>query len=300
MVLLCCAAGGAAATDFSGDGPFVTALSEISVPRAEGGSFRALLAFPALAGTASRGARARPDATAGPYPALVFGHGFLSPPMLYTITLRRLASWGMVVLAPASALELFPSHPDYAADYSHAVDWLQGTSDDAASTWAGMVDPDALAAGGHSMGGGAAVLAAAADPRLKALVLLAPSQTWPERATDAAEEVDVPALVVAGSDDAITPLALHALPIYARLAGDRQLALMFGGSHCGFVPVPLPEILCDAAGISLEEQLAAVSRSLVPFLLHTLAGRADLAAEVWGRDRIWQPPTFTVLRRTSR
>ncbi len=46
------------------------------------------------------GWQAIPDSTNGPYPVLVFGHGYSTEPDSYMSTLQHLASWGYIVAAP--------------------------------------------------------------------------------------------------------------------------------------------------------------------------------------------------------
>lgn len=292
-VLALLALADAAAADFALSGPHHVGTTQISVSRADGSQFASWLLYPARV----EGVDTAPEPAGGPYPGLVFGHGFLAPPVIYLASMRHLASWGFVVLAPGSALELFPDHEAYAADFSTALDWLERIDQELGADWAAMIDTGAFGASGHSMGGGAALLAAAADPRLRALGLLAPANTFPISSVQQAVNVRSPTLVVAGSADAITPLWLHALPAFQALPASRQLAVILGGSHCGMVSLPLPGALCGPSAIGLDQQLDAAHRSLLPFLLFHLARRADLENAVWGPQRVWQPPVLIFIDR---
>ena len=283
------------AEDFSLPGPHAAGIRQVSISRADGSAFASWLIHPATAA----GADTPPDRFAAPYPAIVFGHGFLAPPALYLATATHLASWGFVVITPASALALFPDHDAYAADYSFAADWLEDIGPNLGAGWAGMVDPLALAASGHSMGGGAAVLAAAADTRFRALGLLAPAETFPTSAIERAAALQAATLSVAGSEATITPLPRHAAPMFRAITAPRQLALIVGGSHCGFVSAPLPDWVCDRARLPAQAQLDALYRSMVPFMLFQLDRRPDLEQQVWRPRLEWRSPTLT-LRGSSR
>src|ERR1044072_1976949 len=103
-------------------------------------------------------------------PAIAFGQGWLPPPERYPGLLRHLASWGFVVAAPATQRGPLASHRLLAADLRTAVDVCTGVrlGDGDIS-----VDAGRLGLAGHSTGGGSAVLAAADDDRVRAVVTLA-------------------------------------------------------------------------------------------------------------------------------
>ncbi|QDQ96654.1 hypothetical protein [Tomitella fengzijianii] len=90
-------------------------------------------------------------------PAVVFGHDWLTPPRRYLDTLAHLASWGFVVVAPASERGPVPSARSFAQDLGTAADI-------ATSVRLGpgriSVHPAKVAMTGHGFGAGAAVLAA--------------------------------------------------------------------------------------------------------------------------------------------
>lgn len=181
------------------------------------------------------------------YPVIAFGHGFLQSTSQYDSTLKSLAARGYVVIAPNSQGGLFPSHSAFAADLS------------AAAAWAGRTQPNADAAteivGGHSMGGGAAVLAASQDTSIDGLFTLAAAETNPS-AKAAAAKVTVPALFVTGTKDTVIP-ASQSLGIAAALAGPRDTYSIEGGFHCGYIDtVAFFGIGCDKGTISRANQLA--------------------------------------------
>jgi len=162
-------------------------------------------------------------------PAVVFGHGWLQPSTQYRGLLRHLASWGIVAASPDTQRGPLPSHRLYAADLRTALDTCVGVrlGDGVIS-----VDPGKLGLAGHSTGGGAAVLAAADDPRVRAVATIAPAEVRPS-AVDAAANCAMPGLHIAGGRDLIAPAAAHAAVIAQAWAGPVTLRSVAKATHLG-------------------------------------------------------------------
>ncbi len=127
---------------------------------------------------------ATPAISAGPYPLVIFGHGFAVTPQLYARLLQSWAQAGYVVAAPvfprgnADA----PGGPDETdvinepGDMSFVISSVLSLNRPAASDLAGMVDPTRIAVAGHSDGGEAALAVAYGcrlrDTRVAAAVIL--------------------------------------------------------------------------------------------------------------------------------
>ena len=111
--------------------------------------------------------------------------------------MRYLASWGIIVVAPNTHRSLFSSHQGLALDLSRALRMVAY-----GELGAGRVRGDLRRMGvlGHSTGGGAAVLAAAKDDQIKAVVTVTAAETKPS-AIEAAGRVEVPSLHLIGSKD---------------------------------------------------------------------------------------------------
>lgn len=163
-------------------------------------------------------------------PAIGFGHGWLQPPQRYARLFRHLASWGFVVVAPGTQRGPLPSHRLFAADLRTALDIATGVrlGDGRIS-----VDPGKLGLAGHSMGGSAAVLAAAGDPRVRAVATLALGESFPS-AIDYAAKCTMPGLHLAGGQDLIAPATGHAEPVAKAWAGPVRLRTLRKASHLGF------------------------------------------------------------------
>jgi dienelactone hydrolase len=215
---------------------------------------------------------------------VAFGHGYQARVDYYESTLAHLASWGIVVIAPRSAGELLPDHAAFADDLLSALDWVVAEAGGRGGDWPGKpVDPEALGLSGHSMGGGAALLAAARDPAIRAVATLAAAESDPS-AIDAAATIAAPVLFLAAADDAITPLVEHQRPMFeAKASGPAQLRTIVGASHCGFLDVEtvLLRLVCDEAAIGAEEQRHLTRAVLTAWLRYELAGDGSVANLAW-------------------
>lgn len=268
---LCAGRASAGGTDVAG--PFLVGSRTVTVTRGDGSTFQAVVRYPA----AAAGASTPFDPAAAPAPAVTFGHGFLSPVSLYESTLSHLASWGMVAIATTSQGGPFPSHAAFAADMRDCLTHLAQQSGAAGSWLEGRIDTTAFGASGHSMGGGASVLAAAADPRIVAVANLAAAETNPS-ARAAMELVQAPVRIIAGSQDTIVSAASTEL-IHDSAPGPRQFALIEGGSHCGFIDSSI--IFCDNGSIARAEQLRLTRILLTDFFLAHLRRDGAMASAAW-------------------
>ncbi|MFM7052612.1 MAG: alpha/beta hydrolase [Planctomycetota bacterium] len=263
-----------ARADDSQPGPYAVSQRTVTVTRSNGTTFTAQIRYPATSTAASSPF----DNAAAPAPALTFGHGFLSPVDIYDSTMDHLASHGYVVIATTSGGELFPNHANYAVDMRQCLTWLE-QQDALKTSWlAGRIDETRFAVGGHSMGGGASALAAAADTRIKALCTLAAAETNPS-SSSAMGSVQVPSCFIVGTQDTIVPPSTTAAQ-YNACDAPRQTVSITGGSHCGFVDSPI--IACDSGSLSRPEQLAKTRALMLRFLNAQLRGDALAYAAVWG------------------
>jgi dienelactone hydrolase len=122
--------------------------------------------------------------TDGPFPLVVFGHGFAVTPAPYARMLQSWARAGYVVAAPVFPLENAnaPSGPDESdlsnqpADMRFVISRLVAAAGGSSGPLAGLVDSTKIAAAGHSDGGDTALAVAFnpsfRDPRVSAAVIL--------------------------------------------------------------------------------------------------------------------------------
>lgn len=268
--------------------PLQAGWVETTVTRPDGTRFGARLFYPATACQAG----ALYEHSGAPYPIVAFGHGYMQSPDTYQLTLAYLAVQGYLVIAARSGVELFPSHAAFAEDLRHCITHLLTQNADPASPWFGQVAADAPGLLGHSMGGGASILAAVRDRRVRAVVALAAANTRPS-AIAASPELTAPVLLIDGSDDRLVPSATNGQRMYDQAPAPKQLALIVGAYHCGFVDTDFP-IGCDSGAISKADQLAITQRRVGLFFDCHLKGDEAACAAVWepvgedGPERVQQ------------
>ena len=221
----------------------------------------------------------------GPFPLVVFAHGFDVTPPTYVRLLAQVAAAGYVVAAPrfpisASDLPGAPREDDIA---NQALDVRATISAMlSASTSAGWLarrlNKHEVAVVGHSDGAetvAANILVAADhDPRITATVIIAGQlPTW-----GVMDPASVPTLVVQGSADSINPpvLSQH---LYARLIRPKWYLDVLGASH-------LPAV------VGTDRRAEAVRSIVVTFLNSALRHDIRAAARL---QRLGNQPGVTRL-----
>jgi dienelactone hydrolase len=152
--------------------------------RTEARTLTTYVRYPALGRAAGDVAGATPARAAGPFPLIVFGHGFASTPAIYARLLRGWAQAGYVVAAPLFPLENAnaPGGPDESdlinqpTDMSLVISRLLALSAGASSPLSGLIDAARIAVSGQSDGGETALAVADSrrfrDRRVDAAVIL--------------------------------------------------------------------------------------------------------------------------------
>jgi len=123
------------------------------------------------------------------HPVVTWGNGTGGQPQHYGELLEHLASHGFVVIASNRR------NTGSGEQMLEGVDWLLAENERDGSPYFGAIDADAVAATGHSQGGGGAI-AAGADPRVRCVAPLMPTP-------GEVEALHGPMFVVAGSRDSI-------------------------------------------------------------------------------------------------
>ena len=225
------------------------------------------------------GENAPMDTAAATFPVICFGHGFVMNVNSYGNICQALVPAGFIVAFPKTETGIAPSHTALAKDISFVIRYLQEQGNTPGSFFHHRIAAINCAMG-HSMGGGAAVLAASFNKEIHSIVLLAPAETRTS-AIEAAGNVVVPALVFSGADDCITPPSKHHLPIFNTLkSSDKIFISITGGNHCYMADdnrlCNLGEASCSGdTQISREEQQAIINRYLLPWLRYHLKGEAQ-------------------------
>jgi dienelactone hydrolase len=169
----------------------------------------------------------------GEFPVIIFGHGFVMAWDAYQNIWEEFVPEGYVFVFPRTEGGFSPSHDEFGLDLSLLVDKMQAENDDMSSIfYNSLTDKSAIM--GHSMGGGAAMLAAENNTSIETVIGLAPAETTPS-AISAAPQISVPALIFSGSSDGVTPAVDHHQPIYDGLGSSCKYFLSItGGAHCYF------------------------------------------------------------------
>ena len=269
--------------DLADPGPFGAGRQIVTILRPNGQTFTSQLYYPAT----TTGDGTPYDGSSAPYPAVTFGHGFMVPPNFYRSTLEHLASHGYLVIAPESYMTfLFPSHQGFAEDFRYSLDFLESENANPASWLFGQVDTAHFGMAGHSMGGGSSILAAAADSRVRALITLAAAETTPS-AIAQMPNISAPVRLITGDQDDIVDWQTNTQAMYNVGRPPRQLLLILGGCHCGFLDNNIP--FCDSGSLPRAEQLEIACREMVTFFDLYLKPDSGPWREVWGPEQADDP-----------
>ncbi|MFN8699020.1 MAG: hypothetical protein ACK500_06920 [Flavobacteriales bacterium] len=215
------------------------------------------------------------DVTAadGMFPVIVFGHGFVMGYDAYENLWNDFVPQGYIMAFATTEGGLAPSHQNFGLDLRFVSENITLLSTLEASALFNHIAPERAIAG-HSMGGGATWLAASGSSSVNCIVGLAPAETNPS-AISAGASVTVPALVLSGSADAVTPPAQHHTPIYEGTASNcKSFVNIIDGSHCYFAN---SGSLCDfgefnPGDMSRETQQAITYSYMLPFFDFYLKG----------------------------
>ena len=206
-------------------------------------------------------------------PIVAIGHGWLQSAGRYADTMRYLASWGIIVVAPNTHCSLFSSHQGLALDLSRALRMVAY-----GDLGGGRVRGDLRRLGvlGHSTGGGAAMLAAAKDEAIKAVVTVTAAETRPS-AIQAAGRVYVPSLHLIGSKDDMAES--DGAKIARSCTGPAQLRMVKGTGHLGLSEGK--SFVNGIIGADSDKRVQQVTRMLASaFFIRHLTGADQLADEM--------------------
>ena len=226
----------------------------------------------------------------GPWPLVVFGHGYAATPGIYAHLLRAWALAGYVVAAPLFPLgnAHAPGGPDESdivnqpRDISFAISQLLAASGARTSALHGHVDPSHIAVAGQSDGGETAFAAAYdpafRDPRIDAAIILSGAQfpgvafRFPHRA--------VPLLAVQGAADT-TNLPSYTYAFYNVAPRPKFLLTLLRAGHLQPYVTQEPQL-----GIVEHVTTAFLDR----YLKHGSLAKLDQAADAPGVARLLKAP----------
>jgi dienelactone hydrolase len=204
-----------------------------------------------------------PATARGPFPLIIFGHGFAETPAPYSALLEAWARAGYVVAAPVFPLENAdaPGGPNendlinQPADMSFVITRLLAASEAGSGFLAGRIDPREIAATGQSDGGETALSVAYnryfVDRRVRAAVILSGAKipgvggfTFPRPSP--------PLLATQGTADTINPPSFTSA-FFDVAPRPKYRLMLFGAEH-------LPPYTYE------QPQLGIVERVTIAFL----------------------------------
>ena len=231
----------------------------------------------------------------GPYPLVVFSHGFGAHRRQSTFLCTHLASHGYVVAAmdhtgntivetvqmmmaaqmggpapdPAAILsEVIPARP---VDVSFVIDRLLAGVDGVPT-----IDAARIGMSGHSFGGWTTLMVAGSDARVRAALPLAPAGGWTPLPAESLQRAlvldwgrDVPTLYLVAESDTILPLrGMHEL--YQRTMSPKRMVVLTNADHMHF---------CDQV-----EQIHELFRMMPPPIFDQVASAIKPIGELCAPD----------------
>ena len=178
--------------------------------------------------------------TGGPFPLIVFAHGSgVSSPVRYELLYRAWVANGYVVAAPVFPLSSGQAEGgsgdvlSQPGDVSFVISELLRRSDDPASPYAGLVDRQRIAVGGHSLGALTALATGhnrcCVDTRVGATMAFA-GATWDIFDGPWFEGIRRPLLVIQGTEDRQVRLP-DAQQTFAAASPPKAMVTVVGGDH---------------------------------------------------------------------
>jgi dienelactone hydrolase len=209
--------------------------------------------YPALGPDSGSDVRAAPAARgAGPFPLIVFGHGFAVTPTLYARLLRAWAAAGYVVAAPVFPLANAnapggPNEsdlPNQPADMRVVISQMLAASSASSGPLSGLIAQRQIAVAGQSDGGDTALAVAYdprfRDPRVGAAMILSGAEI-PGIGGFQIAAGGPPLLATQGTADTINPPSASNA-FYGSAPAPKYLLELLGASHLPPYSTEMPQL----------------------------------------------------------
>ena len=219
----------------------------------------------------------------GGFPVIVFGHGFLMAYEAYANFWTELVPKGYIMAFPTTEMSLSPAHEELGADIRFVADEVLNLNNNESTIFYNSIHAK-IALMGHSMGGGASLLASENNANISTVINFAAAETSPS-AIMAAANVNVPALIFSGEEDCVAPEIENQIPMYEAINSDcKTLIKVKNGGHCYFadnnIACNLGETFCgNDFVITREEQHETTFAFLNLWLDYTLNGNENALEE---------------------
>ncbi len=220
----------------------------------------------------------------GIFHVISFGHGFVIPIDTYQNLVDYLVPNGLVVLMVDTENTFSPDHEAFALDLAFALNEVRLWAADEGSIFYEKLSKDGILMG-HSMGGGAAVLASEHVADLLLITTFAPAETDPS-AVFSNNNGFSHYLMFTGLEDQVTPAEDHADLFHEYVIPTECISRIdiIGGGHCFFANESFTCDLGEAAAgsdisITRAEQHEVVYDYLMPFI-QFLRGEVNLKDDI--------------------
>jgi predicted dienelactone hydrolase len=253
---------------------------------------KVVIRYPTLVSPSALDVPGAPPATAdGPFPLIVFGHGFEVTPNTYSRLLQAWTQAGYVVAAPVFPLTNAHTPGDanesdlvnQPTDMSFVITQMLATNAPGAGMLSGLINPNEIAVAGHSDGGSTALAVAYnkhyVDHRIRAAMILSGAEISGVRGYNFPTP-SPPLLAVQGTADRSN------FPV---------------DTFYYFRPAPQPKFLLLLSRathgppyISKQPQLGIVERETIAFLDYYLKRLALAGSRMWKAGRVAHLATLTM------
>mgnify|MGYP000330218570 CR=1 FL=1 len=240
-------------TQPSNQGPYQAGWTSVTLNR-DGRNFNAIIYYPSFV----EGSEAQIDTIHGPYQTIAFGHGFFMQNSYYISHFKHLASYGFVIIAPQ-----FPdnNHLQLGFDLIHCVNFIKAQNRNSNSRFYNLIDTLKAGLSGHSMGGGASLLAAANDSSITVAAPLAAAETNPS-VINVMNQIKGIVFLIAAQNDGITPVNTNQLPMFNNANPVKALVSIKGANHTKFMDTRIWDWTDPNGYLAASEQLRITRKYL--------------------------------------
>jgi dienelactone hydrolase len=234
-------------------GPYEAGWTNATLNR-EGRILNTIIYYPSFV----EGSEAQIDTLHKPYQVIAFGHGFFMQNSYYISHYKHLASYGFVVIAPQ-----FPdnNHLQLAYDLIYCVNYIKNQNSVSTSRFYNLIDLTKSGLYGHSMGGGASLLAAANDSTITVTAPLAAAETNPS-AVNVMNQIKGVVYLISAQNDGIAPVNANQLPMYLNANPVKALPIIKGANHTKFMDTRIWDFTDPNGYLTAEQQLSITRKYL--------------------------------------
>lgn len=259
--------------DPGASGPFPHGWYTVTVTR-DARSMSCRVYYPALLD----GENAAIDTANGPYPVIAFGHGFLTLTSYYISVFERLSSHGFIVIAPQFT---DTQHGELGKDLVTCLNYVKSLSRMPGDRFFGLVDTLKTGVSGHSMGGGASLLATLYDTTIVVSAPFVAAETTPS-IIGSINTTKSWIYLISAQNDGITPPVSTQIPMYNNAPGNKALLTIKGANHTKFMDNSLLDWSDPRGYLSRPRQIYTSQKYLTAAMRYFLKGEDFYRRFVFG------------------